>query len=1301
MQENEIGYGLDAVRVVVRFSDPATRNFNDMNPVAFELLKSEICSRPRKVFFQKVGKDRHRLLVEVKAGWLELVVRHDGKSGSYVGIVSKRSKTAFHPTIEEPQQDFKRIECQLEFIHLKDEGRAYKASDAMWDLVEAVDRLELASPIRVDRQQEIWYKNIQAQQALLADLEKAFEVKGPPRVRPIWDRKEKDKALRYKLNFDLAREPDTEFLQLERELRREGIVRKINGSGELKLVRKELKALDLLIEKKFLHVLERSPSVGAILKLEPLRPEVAFQRALGPNVHVTVGEQAKGLSIPLISNVEIDRLAEEFGYMRRTYKARFKVDLGGELVSQVKSVGKEDAYPSELEVFGVPHGEENGSRTYRLLREDFRDFGPFLAALREKYGRAKVSSEVETLYDRMPGKKSYGFAAGFWAGLKRDLSQMGLLDGLNERNQTLYLEFIQWGDLDRITRTLKAIGSFQLAFSPLEEDFQFKVKLEVVARKSMRQKFEEKLKRLRGADVVVEVEEEGRMDPNLLFLGKLNGNESNASCLVLDLNNRFPDEQKMAAAALAFLKGEEKPRIKSVRANLKGDRMKISWLQNAIKKITSPSESPNGKPVNFQLGKYLFDSSLARPIYDTSKIDLNSVHGQDLRDHELLKLNDSQRKAVLAAVYATDISLVQGPPGTGKTTVIAEMIWQMIRANPQGKILLTSETNLAVDNALDRLLNEKSVNPKLVRNLTLIKPLRFGRMRKMDEEGARYSLARIRQWENPEYKFPEEATVGLDEADDEESAVKNSPMNNAVADWMTRIAARSLASDPRYAEVLKQWVMDLAFPQQDVKEVFVRKYFEYANIVGSTCSSSGSPQFMWDYAETVLALDVTSLKSLHFKARRAPFGQEFGQMLGQYGVPEAIQREFRAFQNTYYEDKRALEKAFKNEVVDVDRLPETVDRTPGRDASDTKQLLSYQALIEYSEREVAPYFECHVSFEAVIMDEASKATPPELLLPLCFGKRAIVIGDHRQLPPMLNELDFREALEEAGAGDLAREIDSEYLDTSQFERMILNPKVHPSVISRCTIQYRMHPHINAVIRQFYVDEGGLDPAWEIQQNADFPDLSNPFSRWHGLSLDGFISPDTHVLWVDVKGVESREGTSVVNHEEVEAVSWVITKLKESGGFKEFQEHWTGIKDEFKRLQEQQIGVISFYGAQKRLLKGSLSGLGVPLKINTVDRFQGMERNIVVVSTVRSGQKMGENGKVLVNRDSGFAKSPQRLNVALSRARRLLIVVGDKDFFANVKDKDGKKLYQNAIDQISEHGLVIDYEELKMKERDNQ
>ena len=240
----------------------------------------------------------------------------------------------------------------------------------------------------------------------------------------------------------------------------------------------------------------------------------------------------------------------------------------------------------------------------------------------------------------------------------------------------------------------------------------------------------------------------------------------------------------------------------------------------------------------------------------------------------------------------------------------------------------------------------------------------------------------------------------------------------------------------------------------------------------------------------------------------------------------------------------------------------------------------------------------------------------------------------------------------------------------------------------------MHPKINNVIKQFYTGETdeGLEPAQELITHADSEDLSNPFSRYHGLINQGFIKPDVHTIWINVDEPEELVSTSRVNEKEVEAVKRALIYLKNAEGFEEYFNHFNKIKDEDKRLQEQEIGIISFYGQQlKKLIdvkKYAQKDLNIPIRLKTVDKFQGMERNIVIVSTVRSN-KILKAGLIEKNHDIGFAKAPERLNVALSRARRLLIVVGNLKFFESYKDKNGNAIYKNAIEIIRQEGLIID------------
>ena len=122
-----------------------------------------------------------------------------------------------------------------------------------------------------------------------------------------------------------------------------------------------------------------------------------------------------------------------------------------------------------------------------------------------------------------------------------------------------------------------------------------------------------------------------------------------------------------------------------------------------------------------------------------------------------------------------------------------------------------------------------------------------------------------------------------------------------------------------------------------------------------------------------------------------------------------------------------------------------------------------------------------------------------------------------------------------------------------------------------------------------------------------------------------------------------------------------------------------INEEEKRiileiLDDLKIGIITGYSGQKELLRKSIKATGLDkiaskIDINTLDAFQGRENDIIIYSTVRT-------------RDSiGFQKEKERVNVAFSRAKKLLIVCGDKNFFYNFDDQDNK--FVEIIDYISE------------------
>ena len=110
-----------------------------------------------------------------------------------------------------------------------------------------------------------------------------------------------------------------------------------------------------------------------------------------------------------------------------------------------------------------------------------------------------------------------------------------------------------------------------------------------------------------------------------------------------------------------------------------------------------------------------------------------------------LKDQPKQLEAVAKSMLARDLALIQGPPGTGKTTVIAEIIWQTLSRNPEAKVLITSQTNLAVDNALGRLKGKPGIRP------ARILPPSKSESERLNFDEKRYLLTQIEEWcENPD-----------------------------------------------------------------------------------------------------------------------------------------------------------------------------------------------------------------------------------------------------------------------------------------------------------------------------------------------------------------------------------------------------------------------------------------------------------------------------------------------------------------------------------------------------------------------
>lgn len=394
-------------------------------------------------------------------------------------------------------------------------------------------------------------------------------------------------------------------------------------------------------------------------------------------------------------------------------------------------------------------------------------------------------------------------------------------------------------------------------------------------------------------------------------------------------------------------------------------------------------------------------------------------------------------------------------------------------------------------------------------------------------------------------------------------------------------------------------------------------------------------------------------------------------------------------------------------------------------------------------------------FDVVIIDEISKATPPEIILPSLLGRKVIWVGDHRQLAPEFNDPKKKTSEDEDtydGENEDGKGRFRDMVTTALFERHFIG--AHESLKSSLNVQYRMHQQIMSAINPFY--EGKLQCGLTVE--------AQEINKQHGISIrkkdswglenkgSELIHPRRHMYWVDSaltrKNMycgEEKIGTSYFNAREIELAEHLfeeintqvgewkrdinrleeLIELQQSGepelSEKEAQE-LLALLSKQKELEANlshvdrhgtlPVAFITFYAAQKsqfdtKVFAGSSNTTEnrwkhLNIRVDTVDRFQGAESPIVIVSMVRSAplrkgdqanlkrllEQQAPSQKILVNSNAnkdqvnimpphtGFAKSPNRVNVAYSRAQNLLIVLGNRWAWngvkVNIKRDDGEK-----------------------------
>lgn len=666
---------------------------------------------------------------------------------------------------------------------------------------------------------------------------------------------------------------------------------------------------------------------------------------------------------------------------------------------------------------------------------------------------------------------------------------------------------------------------------------------------------------------------------------------------------------------------------------------------------------------------------------------------------------ERQKDAIKIALNTPDIAIIQGPPGTGKTTVITAIIERLNeiadkRKDNRGQVLITSFQHDAVRNVIGRL----SINS--------LPTIKFGKQgdddvsqEKAIEEWC-YDYAKKLKERNPEIQ----RTLEQREFERKHDAYLASPNDGNALIFLNY--AKSVNVDNDIDEEIESIISDINATESSTairllekirrlrttKESFLDDGCETADdllaeledVMDSAAVNNNKFFDILEEAADWTEDDVPdrlldSLKETRYELLRRctprpvyKIEEPRAEILAIYS---RIQKILRKPQNETDEILCNLLNELENNVTEVENTvagynfvyAATAQQSEGIDIKRAKNIKKNE----------------HPVYDTVIIDEAARVNPGDLMVPMAQAKRRIIlVGDHRQLPHIYNEEVF-ETMRDNG-NDVGRDVVKismfQYLKEKAEELHAIDGIERTITLDA---QYRMHPILGKFINEnFYepYDEGFESPL--AAENFSQQLVHNPF------------------MWVDIPNKNSREremkdGTSRIRLSEAE---YIVNTIREYI-----------LSEKGKNLS---YGVITFYSAQAKLIKKMLDkDIAERVRVGSVDAFQGMEFDVIFLSVVRTHSKAPEYKEELLKMDVsgldevdeaykewvqykeelgfsnyGFLTSENRLCVALSRQKRLLIVVGDSNIFhGNVWDVIAEKCVpamKNFYELCEREGAVI-------------
>ena len=700
------------------------------------------------------------------------------------------------------------------------------------------------------------------------------------------------------------------------------------------------------------------------------------------------------------------------------------------------------------------------------------------------------------------------------------------------------------------------------------------------------------------------------------------------------------------------------------------------------RKLAARKRLLEGKSANPMLGLIIEDSDKIQNYLRTKQIKKLPPLTPEVENKIFSNPpTDNQIEAIDIALNTPDIAIIQGPPGTGKTTVLTAIIERLNeesnKENIKGQILVAGFQHDAVENIIQRLDINGIPTPKFGKKSTTLVDIN--------------SYERIIQWSEEiatklKDKIDFSKQIEIKKLNQYFEIYLKAPSKHSAIDLLKYIInniSQSLSKD--IIETSKNTLNNLTKKQidslEELKVIYSLRTTEEAfkddgkerslallvSNIGKTLDENEKKLL-----QEVDIIDIKSYLEKLIKLKFSLIDKYYPKPIFRAEKPnqeiiklkESVEKELSYGISDGYKDKKnAILLDYVNELECnpfglksmIEEYSYVYSSTTGQSNQATKQKINTE--------------DEDVTFDTVIIDEAARVTPMDLLIVMVLAKRRIIlVGDHRQLPHMVNE-------EVIKSGDLS---ENEYIKESIFGYLKKRAKELEKYdnIERTTTlnnQYRTHPLLGQFVNDNFYEKHG-EP-FKSPLGTEIGNIDDYFSQ----KLKGI--ENIPAVWLDVPNKEGKEQKAWSRKCEAQRI---IEHLKE----------WI-FSEEGKNLT---FGIITFYRNQVEIIKGLIDKefskeqkdiIYKRLKVGTVDSFQGMEFDIVFLSVVRSRDVNSINESLKDYNLFGFLISKNRLCVSMSRQKKSLIVVGDKNFFESNRSKtDVEELY-NFLQLCKQEGKIIE------------